>query len=68
MPEQRRCIGCGTKYESFDEFYMGGFCPNCGSYRHEPAIKSDYRLRPRPEPELEPKKPELGSTEDYLGE
>ena len=63
--ELRRCIGCGTKYEADPDLHAGGWCPHCGSQRHEPAIKSDYRTRePEPEPEREPE-PEPGSTEDY---
>ena len=70
VPEQRRCSGCGTNYESIDELHQGGWCPQCGSTRHEPAVTSKYVKTPKPESEPEPEKKEPlpGSTEDYLGE
>lgn len=71
--ELRLCLGCRTKYEADPDLHAGGWCPTCGSQQYEPAVKSDYRTRPKAEPEqAEPDGspdefdgPELGSTEDY---
>ena len=69
-PELRLCLGCRTKYQPIPELHKGGYCPTCGSTRHEPAVPSDYSMSdPEPEPEKEqPETPQLGSTEDYLNE
>ena len=64
--ELRLCLGCRTKYEPLPELHEGGCCPTCGYLKYEPAIKSDYRMTPIPEPEhADEATPEPGSTEDY---
>lgn len=52
--EVRLCLGCRTKYTADLDLHAGGYCPNCGSRRYEPAVASVYEgageVARKPEP------------------